>query len=191
MNGRSRATLHDIKPHDRIARLLVSAHSLTELSLDNARVVASFLQLRRFSAGTVFMREGNSTNADSMLLVLDGEATVEHAASRTSDGMVVTVLGAGALIGEMGLLDGGPRSATCTANTGLTVGELTLVAMEQLVEQHPQVAARLLMAISRRMSQRLRATNRKVQTFARLSRVMQKELDATHEANQRLMRVAR
>jgi CRP/FNR family cyclic AMP-dependent transcriptional regulator len=45
-----------------------------------------------------------------MLLVLDGEVMIESIVVSRTEPITVTVLGPGNLIGEMGLLDGEPRS---------------------------------------------------------------------------------
>jgi CRP-like cAMP-binding protein len=119
--------------------------------------------------------------------VIDGEVTVENQASPTSEGMVVSVMGPGSLIGEMGLIDGAPRSATCTAATDLAVGKLTRDALAQLIDDQPGVAARFLLAIAKRISDHLREANRKLMTLSQVSRALQQELDATHAINRRLL----
>jgi CRP/FNR family cyclic AMP-dependent transcriptional regulator len=45
------------------------------------------------------------------------------------------------------------------------------------------VAARLLLAISKRLSDHLREANRKLMTFTQVSRALQQELDAAHAIN--------
>lgn len=169
------------------ARLLVTPTGLVELSLADAREVVGFMHPKRVKAGTVFIQEGEATDVDDMMLVLEGEVTVEYEVSSPHETMVVSILGPGGLIGEMGLLDGSPRSATCTAATDLMVAVLTRDALLQLIGECPDVAARLLLTISRRLSDRLRAANRKLRTFAQLSRALQQELDATHSVNLRLL----
>jgi CRP-like cAMP-binding protein len=104
--------------------------------------------------------------------------------------MVVSIMGPGGLIGEMGLIDGSPRSATCTATTELAVAVLGRDALRQMIEECPDVAARLLLSISTRLSDHLRESNRKLRTFAQLSRALQQELDATHAVNLRLLGAA-
>ena len=90
--------------------------------------------------------------------------------------MVVNVIGPGHLIGEMGLLDGSPRSATCIANTDVAVAVLSRTALMRLLKDEPRVGARLLLAISTRMAQRLRETTRKLRTFAQMNKAMHEEL---------------
>ena len=171
----------------RAAEMLITKGALVELSQADARVVVNYMTPRRFPAGTVLMREGEVEDADFMLLVLDGEVTVENSIHGDDETMVVSVLGAGSLIGEMGLLDGGKRSATCIASSQVHAAVLSRTQLTSLVASEPPVAARLLLAMSKRVVDHLRETNRKLLTFAQLSKALQQELDGVHVANRRLL----
>jgi CRP-like cAMP-binding protein len=133
------------------------------------------------------MREGDTESAGFMLLVLDGEVTVENSVHGDDESMVVSVVHAGSLIGEMGLLDGGRRSATCVASSQVNAAVLSREQLTALLSDAPQVAARLLLALSKRVVDHLRETNRKLLTFAQLSKALQQELDGAHIANRRLL----
>lgn len=169
------------------AALLITEGALVELSAADAREVVSYMRPERIKAGEVVIREGESTRSDFMALVLDGEVTVENSVAAAHDSMVVSILGPGSLIGEMGIIDGGPRSATCTASTDLALAVLTREALTRLMDTHPSVAARLLLAMSKRIADHLRETNRKLMTFAQVSKALQQELDAAHGVNKRLL----
>lgn len=169
------------------AALLITEGALVELSAADAREVVSYMRPERIKAGEVVIREGESTRNDFMALVLDGEVTVENSVAAAHDSMVVSILGPGGLIGEMGIIDGGPRSATCTASTALALAVLTREALTRLMDTHPSVAARLLLAMSKRIADHLRETNRKLMTFAQVSKALQQELDAAHGVNKRLL----
>ena len=169
------------------AALLITEGALVELSAADAREVVSYMRPERINAGEVVIREGESTRNDFMALVLDGEVTVENSVAAAHDSMVVSILGPGSLIGEMGIIDGGPRSATCTASTDLALAVLTREALARLMDTHPSVAARLLLAMSKRIADHLRETNRKLMTFAQVSKALQQELDAAHGVNKRLL----
>jgi CRP-like cAMP-binding protein len=172
---------------ERAARLLVTPGALVQLSLADAREVVRYLQPRRLPAGTVFIRAGESRHTGYLLLIIEGEVTVESPTVPGTDSLVVSVVGPGSLIGEMGLIDGSPRSATCTAATDLGVGLLTREALAQLIDDLPAVAARLLLAIAKRLSDHVRDANRKVLTMTQLNRALQQELDAAHSVNKRLL----
>ena len=169
------------------AALLITEGALVELSAADAREVVSYMRPERIKAGEVVIREGESTRNDFMALVLDGEVTVENSVAAAYDSMVVSILGPGSLIGDMGIIDGGPRSATCTASTDLALAVLTREALTRLMDTHPSVAARLLLAMSKRIADHLRETNRKLMTFAQVSKALQQELDAAHGVNKRLL----
>ena len=169
------------------AALLITEGALVELSAADAREVVSYMRPERIKAGEVVIREGESTRNDFMALVLDGEVTVENSVAAAHDSMVVSILGPGSLIGDMGIIDGGPRSATCTASTDLALAVLTREALTRLMDTHPSVAARLLLAMSKRIADHLRETNRKLMTFAQVSKALQQELDAAHGVNNRLL----
>jgi len=186
--GTMPVTPHSEMPaQERAAHQLITPDALVQLSLADAREVVRYMQPQRVDAGTAIFRAGESADVDYMLLVIDGDVTVEGQASATSEGMVVTVLGAGSLIGEMGLIDGEPRSATCIAATDLSVGKLSRTALAKLIKDKPAVGARLLLAISKRLSDHLREANRKLMTFTQVSRALQQELDAVHAVNRRLL----
>ena len=183
-SGKSRA---GEKVQIKAAALLITEGALVELSAADAREVVSYMRPERIKAGEVVIREGESTRSDFMALVLDGEVTVENSVAAAHDSMVVSILGPGSLIGEMGIIDGGPRSATCTASTDLALAVLTREALARLMDTHPSVAARLLLAMSKRIADHLRETNRKLMTFAQVSKALQQELDAAHGVNKRLL----
>ena len=172
---------------ERAARLLITPGALVQLRLDDAREVVRYMRPMLIDAGTAFIEAGEAKDTDYMLLVIDGDVTIESQASPASEGLVVTVLGPGSLIGAMGLIDGEPRSATCTAGTDLTVALLTRDGLMRLMDEKPGVAARLLLAVSKCLSDYVRDANRKLMTVTQVSRALQGELDAAHAVNRRLL----
>ena len=166
----------DMAPEELAARMLVTTTALDDLTVADALKVVAYMRPQRIPAGTVFIEEGEVRKTDYMMLVLEGDIAVENELPGLHESMVVNVIGPGHLIGEMGLLDGSPRSATCTATTDIVVAVLTRTALMRLLKAEPRVAARLLLAISTRMAQRLRDTTRKLRTFAQMNKALQQEL---------------
>ena len=143
------------------AHLLVTPSALADLSLADAARVVAYMKPKRFKAGTIviategqfapfnFFQGKKVTGFEVyMLLLLSGDIAVENELPGAGDSMVVTIIGPGSLLGEMGVIDGSPRSATCTANTDITVGILTRTALMRLLRDEPGVGARLLLAIT-------------------------------------------
>lgn len=167
---------------DRAAQLLITPTALADLSAVDALKVVSQMVPQRLLRGTVFIKEGELTYTDFMMLIIDGEVMVRNEVSAsTSGGNLMSVIGPGSMIGEMGLLDGEPRSATCTASTDLTVAILSRDTLLYLIQSEPAVSARLLLAICKRLSDRLREANRKIKILDGLSRALQQELDVAHK----------
>ncbi len=159
------------------ARLLITPSAVGELSFDDALQVVDRMRLRVIEAGTVFVREGESAGSDHMLLILDGELSVENTDLGQGEAdMVVRLMGPGSLIGELGLLDGAPRSASCVAHTDILAAELGREALVRLIEDDPRVGARLLLAIAKRMADHLRDATRRLRLFTQMNRALSREL---------------
>jgi CRP/FNR family transcriptional regulator, cyclic AMP receptor protein len=162
---------------EKAAHLLMTDLALPGLAMLDAMVVVDFMTPKRASVGTLLIREGERTANGFMLLVLDGDVRVESHYGGDTEHMVLGVLGPGSLIGELALLDDAPRAATCIAASDLQMAVLTRDALEQIIEQHPAVAARLMMAISKRVADRLRETLKKFKSHVRVNKIMRQELD--------------
>jgi CRP-like cAMP-binding protein len=145
-----------------VAELLVSQTALTELTRETAVQIVDLLRAEHVAAGTVLIEEG-VTSTGFMALILEGEAIVANSMAGAEESVVLAVLGPGAVFGELGILDGKPRSATVTAVTDIDVAVLDRGALAKLIDTRPGVGCALLSAIIVRVSERLRATNTRVQ----------------------------
>jgi len=163
---------------DLAAELLCAPSALLQLSHEEARKVVSYMRPHRIAEGMTFIREGDTEHTHFMLLVLDGQVTVETIVVSRTQPITVTVLGPGSLIGEMGLLDGEPRSASCTAMSDLRCAILTRKALQQLLADDPQTAAKLMVAISLRIAERMRECQEKLKLYAQLTQAMNEEINA-------------
>ncbi len=159
------------------AQLLIAPTALMQLSLQDARVVARYMVPRLIAEDTVFIREGDLDNTEQMLLLLEGEVTVENVIVTRDTPQTVTVLGPGSLMGEISLIDGLARLASCTATTPLRCAVLTRSALEALSNEHPRTATKLMFAVSLRVAERLRDTTDKLKMYSQLVKAMQQEVD--------------
>ena len=102
-------------------------------------------QVREIShdAGYVIATEGDP--GAGLFVIADGEADV------TIGGKKVNHLEAGDFFGEMALLDGGPRTATVTATTPITLYALTEWVFRGLLAEHPSIAMRTLETMASRL----------------------------------------
>jgi CRP-like cAMP-binding protein len=145
-----------------------------EMSGENRDRLLDRMVPRKIPFGEVVTEEGVQT--DALFIVTDGSLKV----SVTADGEVLEVgtVTPGQWVGEVGLLDPGPASATVVAARDSTVLILTASALQDLREDDPALASPLLRALARTLSERVRASSRGVlrgdATSWRLEHVPQK-----------------
>ncbi|MFO1265041.1 MAG: cyclic nucleotide-binding domain-containing protein [Rhodoferax sp.] len=159
------------------AELLVAPNALLHLSMDEARVVVGYMTPRYIPAQTTFIREGDAQDEGFMALLLEGEVVVESITVSRTEPLTLSVLGPGALVGEVGLVDKEPRSASCTTSADSLFAILTRDALQQLIMERPPLGAKLLLAISARLAERLRDNARKLRLYAKLAKAMQLEIE--------------
>lgn len=127
-----------------------------------ADVLGSFMTMVAAQPGQMLIREGQSD--DWMLLLLSGSVDVQK---NSPDGPTrLAVVRAGAVLGEMSMLDGEPRYASCVALEPVQTALLTRAAVGHLIEEHPAIGAKLLVKITQLLAQRLRNTSNQVVKLA-------------------------
>ncbi|WP_084360720.1 cyclic nucleotide-binding domain-containing protein [Hydrogenophaga palleronii] len=163
----------------RAAELLRAPTALMQLNESEALTVVGYMAMRRCAEGEAVIRQGDSggTGDDGfMALVIDGEITVETEDMGRIGPHTVNVLGPGHLMGEMSLMDGAARSATCIASTDVRCAVLTREALTTLITEEPATAAKLLSAVALRLSHRLREVDGKLRLYSQLVQSMQQEI---------------
>lgn len=96
---------------------------------------------REFEEGEAIMRAGEA--GDAMVLVVEGTATIERG------GRTVPVA-PGELVGEIAVLDGGPRTATVTAETSVRALEIGRDDLMRMLEADPKAATALIAVLASR-----------------------------------------
>ncbi|MFT5530083.1 MAG: CRP/FNR family cyclic AMP-dependent transcriptional regulator [Candidatus Poriferisodalaceae bacterium] len=114
------------------------------LGAEQLAMVARLGTRRRLRVGQVLFREGG--DADAVYVVLAGEVRVTVG---SANGEVTTLaeLGDGELVGELGVLDRGLRSATATVMDAGSAVALRAEGFEQLMLAHPAVAVSIVRAL--------------------------------------------
>jgi CRP/FNR family transcriptional regulator, cyclic AMP receptor protein len=115
----------------------------SEFSDKDLQRVATIAKEVEFPTGKEIARQGESGIGFHM--IVDGQAEV------SVDGTSHGTLGPGSYFGEMSLLDGGTRSATVTAKTDLRTVSMTSWDFNGLLDQHPELARKLLVELCRRL----------------------------------------
>jgi CRP-like cAMP-binding protein len=162
---------------ERAAELLTAPNALMHLTMEEARVVVGYMTPRFIPADTTFIREGDAADNGFMALLLEGEVVVESVTVSRTEPLTIRVLGPGSLIGEVGLVDREPRSASCTTSSDSLCAILARDAFESLITTEPRIGSKLLLAIAARLAERLRDNARKLRLYAKLAKAMQLEID--------------
>jgi len=157
--------------------MLSRPKAVVQLEPDEARVVVERMGLVAFPAGATLLREGAESVSGHMLLLLEGEVSVDSQAAGGPDTpLALSVIGPGEIIGEMALLDGAPRAVSCTAVSLVQAAGLSRKGLEELMAEHPVVAAKLVVVLATRIADRLRAVSQQVQVYAQLAAESHQEL---------------
>ena len=94
-------------------------------------------------AGRCLMAQGD--RGAEMFVIESGQVRVER------DGRRINTLGPGDFFGEIALLDGGPRTATVTADEPCRLLVLTHREFHALMDEFPKVGAEVLTALAHRI----------------------------------------
>ena len=123
--------------------LLSRVPLFAQCSRDELREIAKLGTRLQVAEGTELTKEG--APGLEFFLLLEGEADC------AVHGSTAAVLGPGDFFGELSLIDGGPRTATITAVTPLTVTVLSAGEFRGLVRAAPSISLKLLSNLSGRL----------------------------------------
>lgn len=118
-------------------------HGLAEPSLVE---LAPQCRLRSFRRGQYLWYQGDP--GDRLVIVATGLVKVVVATEQGDESVLLT-MGRGAVLGELAVLDGRPRSASAVAVEPTTVVELTRPAVSRLLADHPIVLEAMLSGLTR------------------------------------------
>jgi CRP/FNR family transcriptional regulator, cyclic AMP receptor protein len=110
---------------------------------------------RSFEPGQVVFREGDRSDTCYVLHAGRARAVHQHGDGRT---ITLATFGPGDIFGELALFEDERRSATVEALGPMSAVALLGPDMRRLIEEHPQIAMRLLIGLGRR----LRETNERL-----------------------------
>ena len=125
------------------------------LSDQEREYLASLLELRRADVDEELITYGEVS--DSLFMVAEGDVVV----SLPSEGGRVDLgrRGAGRWVGELGMIEPGPASATVRAGTDATLWVLTHAAFQRMRQEYPCCGAAIMEQVSKDVAGRLRTCN--------------------------------
>ena len=121
---------------------------LSELPEHLSRELFSSAQTSRLAADEVLFLAGDA--GDGCYRVEEGLLKVVIV-SRSGAERILAFLGPGAIVGELAIIDGLPRSASVIATRAAVLGFLSRAAFEEFTEKHPEVYKYLVKLLAKRL----------------------------------------
>jgi CRP-like cAMP-binding protein len=131
-----------------VVELLARVPIFSTLEREDLERIAQLAVPRAFDAGQVVFREGDAS--DTCYVVHTGRTRAVH---QHGDGRIITLatFGPGEIFGELALFEDELRSATIEALVQTSVLAVLGPDMRRLMNEHPQIAVRLVIALGRRL----------------------------------------
>jgi CRP/FNR family cyclic AMP-dependent transcriptional regulator len=129
---------------------------LENFSPAEVRLLAHFMTVYSAPMGVEIIREGDG--GDFMLMIIEGKVDVLKR-DRWNAPQLIAVVEPGKTLGEMSMIDGEPRFASCVASEPALVAVLDREALARIIVEQPMLGAKILMELVLMLSQRLRATS--------------------------------
>jgi CRP-like cAMP-binding protein len=119
-------------------------------------LLAHFMEVYRAADKMEIIHEGDG--GDFMLILIQGRVEVRKR-DRYNTPQLIAVVEPGHALGEMSMIDGAPRFATCVAVDEVLVAVLDRESLARIIVEQPMLGAKILMELILMLSQRLRATS--------------------------------
>ena len=144
---------------DEIGEILMDCDLFKRFPVHDIRMVSRYFGISEMEEGDVIFEEGDK--GTFMCIVGSGDIAVLKS---NLDGKTITLanLRKGRTFGEMALLDGELRSATCVATKDSVILTLSQESLEQMLEEAPRTAANVVRAVAIALSKRLRMADGKL-----------------------------
>jgi CRP-like cAMP-binding protein len=144
---------------DDISDMLLNNPLLSSLPATEIKSAARYFNISEIAQDEVIFKEGDIGNF--FCIIIDGTVSVQKA-NQDDENVELAKLPKGRTIGEMAVLDGERRSATCIAATDCTLLLLSKDALERMMLDAPRTAAKVIRAIAISLSRRLRMADGKM-----------------------------
>jgi hypothetical protein len=128
----------------------------SEISLDELRMMHTLADRVTIQPGEILIGQGEPPR--TLYIIVSGEVKVKIV-SAENDPRTIAVLGPGASVGEMGMVDEGPASARVTAVGNVTAFAFPIDRLNATLARDPRMGFKVLRVLGRILSTRLRAAN--------------------------------
>jgi len=149
--------------HENLCACMLGDNSVFNfLDAENLGDLCPFFQCMTISAGATLWKEGDS--CDYLAFITSGRIEVKKQTDFEGKHVVVGVYNQGAIIGALCVIDDSPRAVTAIALEDTSLAVLSRENFEKLVNEQPEMGAKLMKGMLLSLSIRLR------KSFERLSK---------------------
>ena len=149
-----------------VVALLRTVPLFTDLDDTELAAVADLCREERFVSGDYIFREGESGNR--LYLITEGEVRISRDVPGSGE-EALAVLKSGAVFGEMAVFDRSVRSTPAISNGGTVALTIARSDFELLLDLNRELAYKVLWAVTRLLSARLRNANDSLRSFLAMS----------------------
>jgi len=136
-----------------IRDLLIDCGLFDSLDANELLIAARYFNIDEAASGATIFEEGDP--GTFMCILCRGMVSVLKA-NAEDERVEIARLRPGRPFGEMAVLDGERRSATCIAHSDCLLLTLSRACLERMLQEAPKIAAKLIRAIAIALSKRLR-----------------------------------
>ena len=136
------------------------------LTPDELEKMAELCESKSYESGEYVFREGEPGNR--LFIIVEGGVRISRQIPGAGE-EALAVLKRGAMFGEMAVFDRSERSTDAISHCGTTVLTISRSEFEMLLEFNRDLAYKVLWAVVRMLSGRLRSTNDSLRSFLALS----------------------
>jgi CRP/FNR family transcriptional regulator, cyclic AMP receptor protein len=137
----------------RMREIIDAIHLFEDFDAMELETLAGYMRCFRAPLGTEVIAEGQV--GDFMVLILNGAVEIVKKNQRGLPERIAAA-GPGKTLGEMSLIDGEPRFASCIALGDVEFAVLDRTSLSLLITEHPRVGVKLMMELLMLLNQRLR-----------------------------------
>jgi CRP-like cAMP-binding protein len=137
---------------EEISSMLIESDLFSHLPATELSAAAHYFGINKIAQDETVFEEGDIGNF--MCIVHSGNIAVIKA-GQNGQPVEMTTLGQGRTFGEMAILDGEIRSATCKADEDSVLLTLSKEALDQMLEEHPRIGSNIIRIVAVSLSRRL------------------------------------
>jgi CRP/FNR family transcriptional regulator, cyclic AMP receptor protein len=138
----------------------------TALTADELGKIAELCESKSYESGDYIFHEGEPGNR--LFIIVEGGVRISRQIPGAGE-EALAVLKRGSMFGEMAVFDRSERSTDAISHGGTTVLTISRSEFEMLLEFNRDLGYKVLWAVVRLLSGRLRATNDSLRSFLALS----------------------